>query len=207
MAVLPFVGYLSRRHHQRMSLRPAPDVVLPPTAVPPPIEKRPELPPKPTAAPKPAKPAGPSTFRRQIRLLSVALPLSTMTLDARMNEVSLHFRLESPGDTDRAITSKQDLLFELDQLDRAPRPLVRLQPLYPLRAKKRKITGFVEVEFVITPSGKVTDVTVVRSEPGDLFVRTSVSTVSRWRFTPPRKGGKPVSARARQVLRFQLPER
>ena len=73
-------------------------------------------------------------------------------------------------------------------------------------AERRRIEGSVELSFVITPEGRVTEIEVVHSTPDDLFVEAAMAAVRRWRFTLPRRNGEPVAVRARQLIRFQIPQ-
>lgn len=95
-------------------------------------------------------------------------------------------------------------VFEISDLDRAPRPLVQVNPIYPPRARMRKIEGYVTVEFVVKTDGEVEDLQVTASEPGDLFVKAVEQAVRGWRFTPGEIRGESVSSRVRQRIDFTL---
>ena len=74
----------------------------------------------------------------------------------------------------------------------APMPvaLQRVQPDYPLREKIRGVTGKVELQFSIAADGSVSDVTVVSSEPENVFDRTSIAALKQWHFTAPANPGQ-----------------
>ncbi len=95
-------------------------------------------------------------------------------------------------------------IFAVNQLDRAPRPTLQLAPVYPYRAKARNIEGFVELAFVLSTEGKVTEVRVVDAEPGELFVQAARRAVQRWRFEPGIRDGQPVPVQVQVKLRFEL---
>jgi len=95
-------------------------------------------------------------------------------------------------------------VFEVEELDRAPQPIVRIPPRYPHRAKARNIEGFVELQFTVSEEGLVSDTAVVESMPGSTFVRASERAVANWRFEPGIKDGKPVAVRMQVRLRFTL---
>lgn len=97
-----------------------------------------------------------------------------------------------------------DLIFDARELDNPPRPLARLQPLYPPQARMQNLEGYVTVEFVVDEDGAVRDIEVLSSHPGDLFVRPVQQALRRWRFRPAVKDGSPVSARIRQTITFSL---
>jgi protein TonB len=134
-------------------------------------------------------------------MLRTQLSVSMTGLSAGLGDFALDFAIE-PGPEEPA--ADEGFVYQLAQLDSPPRPLVRMNPEYPPSARRRRIEGFVELVFVITREGRVSDIEVVRSEPGDVFVAEAKAAVRRWRFTQPRKGGKPVAVRARQVIRFEL---
>lgn len=95
-------------------------------------------------------------------------------------------------------------VFEIADLDRPPRPLFRLNPVYPPAARMRRIEGHVTVEFVVGTDGKTGELQVVDSEPGNLFVSAVVRAVKAWQFEAGQLRGEPVPARVRQRIDFSL---
>ncbi len=95
-------------------------------------------------------------------------------------------------------------VFEIADLDTPPRPLVRVKPIYPPRARMRKIEGYVSVEFIVGVDGRVLDVKVVQSEPGDLFIPAVERALRGWRFEPGQYQGQAVESRVRQRIGFNL---
>ena len=84
-------------------------------------------------------------------------------------------------------------------------PLVRISPVYPVRASSRGIEGWVEIEFTIDRDGGVVAPRVVESEPPAVFDRVALRAVSRWRYRPPMQDGRPVRRDGvRVVIEFQL---
>lgn len=91
--------------------------------------------------------------------------------------------------------------------DRDAAPLVRINPTYPIRAAQRGIEGWVQVQFTITGTGSVIDVTVVDSSPPNVFDEAAVEAVSRWRYNPEVEGAVAVDRVGVQtLLRFDLEE-
>ena len=95
-------------------------------------------------------------------------------------------------------------IFEISDVDRAPQPLVQLQPLYPAHARMRRIEGSVSVNFVVSAEGRTRDISVLASEPGNLFNGAATRAIERWRFAPGIQNGTPVAVRVRQRIRFEL---
>ena len=79
----------------------------------------------------------------------------------------------------------------------------QVSPRYPPLALRRRVEGFVEVQFTVLPDGSVTDVSIVRSEPRSMFDRAAIDAMQRWRFQPT-PGGEPT--RGRRLFDFKLPD-
>ncbi len=77
-------------------------------------------------------------------------------------------------------------------------------PIYPESARRRGISGWVDVAFTVTVSGTVTDVTVTGSDPGNVFDGAAIQAVGGWRFKPVVRSGNPVPQRAAARIRFDL---
>ncbi|WP_022668608.1 energy transducer TonB [Desulfospira joergensenii] len=97
-------------------------------------------------------------------------------------------------------------LYDINELDSPLTPLVKIPPLYPMRAKRRMIEGFVTIEFRVTKSGRVEQVKILKSEPKGMFEKSVMDCVSRWKFKPGTVEGIPVAARAHTTIRFELEE-
>ena len=87
--------------------------------------------------------------------------------------------------------------------DRGIVPLVRVDPDYPPRARQQGLTGWVEVEFTITPAGTVSDARVVASDPPYVFDRATLRAVRRWRYNPKIEDGVAV-ARSGVLVRVRF---
>jgi len=83
-------------------------------------------------------------------------------------------------------------------------PLVRISPRYPVDAAENRIEGFVTAEFTITEDGKVADIVVMESAPGETFVPEAITALSRWRFKPMTVDGVAVPRRATQTIEFEI---
>jgi periplasmic protein TonB len=65
-----------------------------------------------------------------------------------------------------------------------PPVVSQVSPRYPPLALRRRIEGFVELSFTVQPDGRVTDISVIDSEPRTLFNREAINAMERWRFAP-----------------------
>lgn len=90
------------------------------------------------------------------------------------------------------------------EVDRDFMPMSRTPPQYPYQAMRRRIEGWVRVSFKVTETGTVEDVVLLESEPEGVFDRAAMRAVSQWKFKPRIVDGKPVAARAEQVVEFRL---
>jgi TonB family protein len=85
----------------------------------------------------------------------------------------------------------------------APRDLVKAPPIYPEAARLRRISGVVLLEAVITKSGLVESLRVLRSvDP--LLDQAAIDAVRHWEYTPARKDGRPVPVYLTVTVNFTL---
>jgi TonB family protein len=75
-------------------------------------------------------------------------------------------------------------------------------PAYPELALRGRITGKVEVEAVVSESGKVAEVRVVK--PNRLFTEAAVSAVEKRTYKPAYRRGEPVAVCVPIVVKFDL---
>ena len=78
----------------------------------------------------------------------------------------------------------------------------RIEPIYPLEAKQKRIQGEVMFEVTIDEQGEVIDVQVLGGNA--ILVGAAYDAVRQWRYTPILLNGSPVRARAEVSIRFQL---
>ncbi len=77
-------------------------------------------------------------------------------------------------------------------------------PKYPRGAQRRKVSGWVDVEFTVAFDGTVTYVEVVESTPGETFVDAAIQAVERWEFEPVFNDGVAVEKRAGVRMMFAI---
>jgi TonB family protein len=81
---------------------------------------------------------------------------------------------------------------------------VRVAANYPVVALEREIEGWVDVEFVVTPAGGTSEVTVVDASHARYFRDEAVAAVEQWRFEPVIFMGQPIPQHAFIRLEFVL---
>ena len=78
-----------------------------------------------------------------------------------------------------------------------------VQPVYPDAAKKGKLEGRVEVEFVVGLDGRVAQA-VVMETTNEIFNEAALAAVRQWTFSPALEAGKPVASGMVVPVVFQL---
>jgi len=76
-------------------------------------------------------------------------------------------------------------------------------PVYPQEALSRGISGWVDLEFTVTPDGSVANVVVLAAEPSGVFEQAARSALARSRYSPVQRDGEAVAQRSRIRVRFQ----
>ena len=75
---------------------------------------------------------------------------------------------------------------------------------YPSSALSKKIEGRVEVGYVVTPKGVVSDLKVLEATPPGVFDKAAANAVSRLRYKPVLDAGKPVAVSTKILVIFRL---
>lgn len=84
-------------------------------------------------------------------------------------------------------------------------PIVKVAPVYPQRALRRGIEGYVVVEFTVTTSGAVKDTRVIEADPPNVFDHAAMEAAKKFKYKPKMVNGKPVEvAGVRNIIRFEL---
>ena len=85
---------------------------------------------------------------------------------------------------------------------KAPTKVRNVAPSYPDIARQSRIHGLVVLEAVISPSGSVEDVRVLRGIP--LLNDAAADAVRQWRYTPTLLNGVPVPVVMTVTVNFRL---
>ncbi len=94
--------------------------------------------------------------------------------------------------------------YEVGDLDQPPRPLVKMPPVYPYKAKRLEIEGYVKVKFLVDDHGAVSRVEVLEAQPRGVFEKSVLKVLPTWRFSPGRLDGEPVASWVVTTIRFEL---
>ncbi len=84
-------------------------------------------------------------------------------------------------------------------------PIHKEPPRYPRQAIRRNIEGYVLLEYTVTKTGRVRDVTIIESYPPRVFDRAAVQSAARYRYTPRSVDGRAVEVEGvRTKIHFRL---
>lgn len=89
-------------------------------------------------------------------------------------------------------------------LDRPVQPLTQTPFIYPLRAKRKGIEGWVNVALQVGIEGNVEAVEVLEAQPEGMFEESVVRSIRAWRFSPATVMGERVKTRVVTTIRFEL---
>ena len=65
------------------------------------------------------------------------------------------------------------------------KPIKTVAPEYPRGAERRKIEGYVVLQYTITEKGKVENVSVVEASPEGIFEDAATNAIAKWKFEKP----------------------
>ena len=78
----------------------------------------------------------------------------------------------------------------------------RVTPDYPSAAKKEGIAGSVDLDVTVSAQGVVQDVSVVQASPPELFEKSALAAVRKWKYDPRFVDGLPSQAHLKVHLDF-----
>ena len=84
-------------------------------------------------------------------------------------------------------------------------PLFRVEPVYPRKARLQGTEGFVLLQFDITETGQVDNISVIQASPPHIFNVSAIRALRKWKYKAKREGGKAVRQKSLKVrLKFQI---
>ena len=159
----------------------------------PPVQPKKVKPPPPPKPKKPQPPQRPMQTRLTLPFdVNPRLPGGPDTLEL------------PPLESAPMVSANLSDVFSPGQLDAPLTTLVRIPPVYPMRARRRGIQGWVKVAFIVDEQGHVLDVTILTAEPQGIFDQSVKRCVAGWRFKPGTIEGVPVRTKAETTIRYQL---
>ena len=112
--------------------------------------------------------------------------------------VSVNFSL----DPKRKKTGKVDSKMRVALVDKKPKLIKMVKPLYPLEAKKKKIAGFVKLEATTDIYGRVVEAQALDGDP--IFFKSALEAIKQWVYQPYIINGKPKGVIFTVTVKFNL---
>ncbi len=94
-------------------------------------------------------------------------------------------------------------IFNLDDLDRHPEPVLQPSPTYPISQRRDGLSANVIVEFIVDVNGRVLEPIVIDTTHQG-FNDAAIAGVSRWKFRAGIKTGRKVNVRMRVPIVFKV---
>ena len=142
------------------------------------------------------------------------LPLPEINPQIKLSPVKLNPEIEnnftlaplpeSPSAVPAPVVAVERDFYRVGELDHEPVNQVRMQPVYPFRARRRGIEGSVKIRFFVTRVGRVSGLEIVKAEPVGVFENAVRQTVSKWRFQPGVVAGNKVKTLVETTIIFKL---
>lgn len=110
-------------------------------------------------------------------------------------------------DMDAFGLNMNDFGFDLSQVDKEPRIIRKVLPIYPFSAKRQGLKGWVLMRCLVGKDGQASRIRAVQSDPPDvldIFGPACVEAVKKYRFSPGEIGGDPVPTRVKFRIIFEL---
>lgn len=73
-----------------------------------------------------------------------------------------------------------------------PKPIVRVEPKYPIDAARQSREGWTRLSFVVNEKGHVNDVLLLESSGSADLDRESIRAVKKWKYSPALENGQPI---------------
>jgi protein TonB len=93
---------------------------------------------------------------------------------------------------------------DLKQVDQAPSVLKKVDPEFPLEARRLHLGGKVVVKFLVRTDGSVAKASVVKADPEGVFDRSALDAIGKWRFKPGRYKGGDVATWVVLTIQFRF---
>lgn len=117
------------------------------------------------------------------------------------------FQLSSLRSLQEGVLGKskdQKVVMTGESVDVPPRPVYHAPIPYPTEAKSQGVEGYVLLSILISATGDVEQVKVLKAKPNGVFEKAAIRGVRDWRFRPAKNRGKQVSVWVKQKIRFEL---
>jgi len=132
--------------------------------------------------------------RRQLSMMKMNVVLG---LQPGVGDFGLNFNLSTGLNAD-------ELVFDIAEVDQAPKVVYQVAPVYPLAARHKGIEGRVVIKFIVHVDGSVSGIKIQSAAPTGLFEQSAINALKKWRFKPGRRNNNPVATSVELPLEFKL---
>lgn len=110
-----------------------------------------------------------------------------------------------PRQAPMSVEAEEHDVPKLDETITPPKKIVSVNPVYPEAAKKDLVEGRVVMDVVVRKDGRPDGIVVAKMpEGGEWLAGSAVEAVSKWRWEPALKNGRPVDVSMTLVVEFRL---
>ncbi len=163
----------------------------------PPARKKKEKPPEPPE--EKSKPKEEVTSTKPVAVPKLSLPFE---LNTRLPEISTDIQIPLSETINLGHSIEGSI--GVHELDAPLTPLSRIPPVYPMRARRKGLEGWVRVSFEVDTEGSVSNLMVLEGKPPGIFDKSVIKCVSKWRYKPGTLEGVPVRAKMETIVRFEM---
>jgi len=148
--------------------------------------------------PEPVKQKSPPKISNMAQENKDTNPLQTPT--------SLHLGMPSLSKDIGIVGTAPKVLGQMQtpKIDSTLAPIVQIKPVYPLRAKRMGVEGYVKVKLDVDATGHVVSIHILESHPKGAFDKSVKRALRRWKFRPKTINGKAVAQSGELTLDFKL---
>jgi periplasmic protein TonB len=147
--------------------------------------------------PEPEKPKTPPKISNQVEAQNDT---------ALRDETPLNIDMPNLGEGMRVANGSPKILspMKIAKMDSVLTPMMQIKPIYPSRAKRMGVEGYVQVQLQVDPSGAVTSIEILKSVPDGVFDKSVKKALRRWKFRPKTVDGRAVAQKGVLTLNFSL---
>ena len=103
---------------------------------------------------------------------------------------------------DELSKSAKSQVFTADTVDSPPKVAHQVAPEIPMSARRKAITGFVKVRYLINEDGRVERLKVIESKPKGVFESGVLAALGQWTYEPAGYRGESVRVSVVKTFRF-----
>lgn len=129
--------------------------------------------PPPPEVPQPPQPETPKLSHTPMQVSSTQLETPNIDMNFNVSGLAVLVPVAVSTPTQPVSNANKQLM-----------PLSRVEAVYPAKAKKRRIEGYVIVKFDIDEQGRTKNIEVLEAQPARFFERSAMDAIKRWRYQP-----------------------